>query len=57
MMYNRMKIGCELPYSNWFSDQFFTINGTTYDYIDVNGIKKFSNSLKFRKLTLLSIQI
>ena len=34
MMYNKMKIGCELPYANWFIDNIFSKqDGNISDYL------------------------
>ena len=37
MMYNKMKIGCDLPYTNWFIDRIFSKNNSIVDYINING--------------------
>lgn len=34
-LFRGMKIGCDLPYRNWFVDQLFRKN---YDKIDIDGI-------------------
>ncbi len=41
MMYNKMKIGCDLPYTNWFIDRIFSKNNTIVDYINLNGNYRF----------------
>ena len=37
MMFLRMKIGCDLPYSNWFIDELYENYNSTNDTINVNG--------------------
>ena len=37
MMYNNMRLGCDMPYSNWFINQLFTKNGLVADSINVQG--------------------
>lgn len=37
-LFNRMKIGCDLPYQNWFVDQLF---GKNYDQMQFEGSSNF----------------
>jgi hypothetical protein len=41
MMYNRMRIGCELPYSNFFIDEVFSSYDTIDDTLSVEGYLSF----------------
>jgi hypothetical protein len=35
MMFMKMKIGCRLPYSNWFMDEIFIKNNTSADVLSL----------------------
>ena len=45
MMYNRMKIGCDLPYSNWFIDKIFYKGGIVAEFVSLNGLKNMMDDL------------
>lgn len=45
MVYNRMKIGCDLPYSNWFIDKIFYKNGVVADFISLSGLREIMSDL------------
>jgi hypothetical protein len=34
-----MKIGCDLPYSNWFIDKIFNKDGVVADFISLSGLR------------------
>jgi hypothetical protein len=38
MMHGRMKIGCALPYSNWFLDNIYARKRVPIDFIDMNDL-------------------
>jgi len=46
MMFLRMKIGCDLPYSNWFINQIYSHYNSS---MDSNGFKSFMTDLNLNK--------
>ncbi len=40
-----MKIGCELPYSNWFIDKIYYKNGVVADFINLSGLRSIMADL------------
>ncbi len=40
-----MKIGCDLPYSNWFVDKIFYRNGVIADFINMDGLRSIMSDL------------